>query len=165
MHKNGWYGEKQVWRCAVESRASVTAYRERQRANIRPIELPMPESHARAWAAGFIDGEGCLGGHFRFNQKGRAQRSFRIEIAQKEPQLLHKMRDIFSVGSVVQKGSGYHVWTCSGREAFAVSSAIWPWLGERKKADFKRAMRALLAARAELRWSMRRRPVVYTEAV
>lgn len=164
MHKNGVYNGTQVWRCAVESRASVAASRERRRKSLPPLLLSMPDSHERAWAAGFIDGEGHIRGDFRRDSEGRANRAFRLEVSQKNPALLDKLCVTFSVGAVSKKAEGHFCWTCSGREAFAVVSLVWPWLGEQKKADFKRAMRTMLNARSALRWSMRRRPVIYVEA-
>jgi hypothetical protein len=40
-------------------------------------------------------------------------------------------------------------WVCNGRAAFFVADLLWPWLGEQKKSDFKRAINAVRETRLD----------------
>lgn len=115
----------------------------------RVIELPRPESHALAWSAGFIDGEGCVrtsqGVKYPTSEGTKIRRYLRLDVTQKTRPLLDQLVETFGVGTIsYQKprpgsSEGYR-WTCNGSAAFYVLDLIWPWLGEQKKSDFKRAI-------------------------
>jgi hypothetical protein len=102
-----------------------------------------------AWAAGFFDGEGCVGAYAGPPSKGGVRRRYlRVSVAQKQRPLLDKYLGIFGCGAVYEdKRRPMHAYQASGRAAFDVVNRLWPWLGEQKRADFKRACRMIAEAR------------------
>ena len=108
----------------------------------------MARSEELAWAAGFFDGEGCFSTTcptYIVRDGSRINRRYlRLSVDQKYPELLEKFREIVGQGKVYhyQKaagGSGFK-FQASGRFAFRVACALWPYIGEQKKADFKRSL-------------------------
>ena len=115
------------------------------------LVVPRPDSHDLAWAAGFIDGEGCI----RASYNGAKIRYLYLTVGQKNRPLVDKLIGIFGVGSIHHSparptSSEAHVWTCTSRRAFHGLSLVWPWLGEQKKADFKRAIKSVHGTRQAL---------------
>lgn len=111
-----------------------------------------------AWAAGFVDGEGSFTANKNIkhlaNGSTTDRRYLRLTVAQKEPELLYRLRDVLGVGCVYRakrddRREYCHMMECNGVRAFRAAALIWPWLGERKKSDFKRALKASLTARRE----------------
>lgn len=102
-----------------------------------------------AWAAGFFDGEGSVGGYTGARTKtGIERRYLRISVAQKNRPLLDKFADIFRCGSVhCDRKRAMHSFQASGRTALTVIDLMWPWLGEQKKRDLKRGLRLILDTR------------------
>lgn len=121
-----------------------------RRARLRvPILVPEPDTHDLAWAAGFFDGEGCFtataSNYYETSEGRQCRRYLRLSVWQKHEPLLLQLQVALGVGRIyVQKqrptSSAGFTWVCNGREAFHVANALWPWLGEQKKADFKRAL-------------------------
>lgn len=64
------------------------------------------ESNDLAWAAGFYEGEGSCGvwGKLRWNEKAKRwiKPQLRVDVVQKEPEPLYKLREIFGYGSVLR---------------------------------------------------------------
>lgn len=123
-----------------------------------PIILPRPDSHDLAWAAGFFDGEGCVrvsqSVRYQTSQGEKARRYLRLDVTQKHRPLLDKLEAMFGVGNIYYQkprptSSEGYCWTCNGRAAFYVLNLIWPWLGEQKKADFKRAINRVRETRKD----------------
>ena len=90
-----------------------------------------------AWAAGFFDGEGTT-------SYSPATKATRIQISQKDPELLHRFREAVGVGVVkgpYKNGKG-EVWQyrLSRRaDVQVVIEALWPHLGSAKRAQASRA--------------------------
>jgi hypothetical protein len=103
-----------------------------------------------AWAAGFFDGEGCVGCSRGAPTKLGVQRRYlRAAVTQKHPPLLEKFAALFDGGAIrAESRRTMHQYQANGKDAFRVICALWPWLGEQKKADFKRALRAIKESRA-----------------
>jgi hypothetical protein len=95
-----------------------------------------------AWAAGFFDGEGCVGTSPGAPTKsGVTRRYLRAAVTQKHPPLLEKFAALFEGGAIRSESRRtMHQFQVNGRQAFRVMDLLWPWLGEQKKADFKRAL-------------------------
>lgn len=106
------------------------------------IELPRPNSHDLAWAAGFFDGEGCFTAR---KSAGNGRRYLALQLVQKQPtELIDKFAQMFAAGRIYRwekRGSQYLSYSAHGRQAFYIADLLWPWLGERKRADFKRVLR------------------------
>lgn len=84
-----------------------------------------------AWAAGFFDGEGTTG----YSAKAK---STRIQISQKEPELLHRFAAAVGHGSVCGpyrngKGEVFQYRLSRRSEVVSVIAAMWPYLGEQKR--------------------------------
>lgn len=98
-------------------------------------------------------------------ERRRAKITHRIlPVTQRNSEPLDRLARAFGVGHI-SKREEYHRWTCQGREAFAVVGVVWPWLGEQKRSDIKRAFRTLREASLSMRWSMRRPRVIYADLV
>ena len=99
-----------------------------------------------AWAAGFFDGEGCFGcSPGTATKNGVRRRYLRASLSQKYEPLVTQFLGIVGVGTIGfsearPTSSQAYVWRITGPKAFATASLLWPWLGEQKKADFKRAL-------------------------
>jgi hypothetical protein len=125
---------------------------------LEAISVERPDSHSLAWAAGFFDGEGCFhattSNYYDTSEGRKCRRYLRLDVSQKYDPLLLQLRHIFGVGSInYQKprpgrSAGYK-WVCNGRAALFVADLLWPWLGEQKKADFKRAIKAIRETRSD----------------
>lgn len=92
-----------------------------------------------AWAAGFFDGEGttCY---------SMTAKSTRIQISQKNPELLHRFADAVGAGVVCGpykngKGEVYQYRLSRRDDVIAVLTKLWPFLGKQKK-DQARAAHA-----------------------
>ena len=126
---------------------------------LQPIAVPHPaDSHEIAWAAGFVDGEGCIrattGPRYETSDGIKTRRYLRLDVSQKHRPLLDRLQSTFGVGSIYyQKPRGTssegYKWVCNGRAAFHVADSLWPWLGEQKKSDFKRAIKMVRETRTD----------------
>ena len=95
-----------------------------------------------AWAAGFFDGEGTTS----YSPK---QQSTRIQISQKDPALLYRFQDAVGFGDVCGpykngKGQVYQYRLSRRADVIAVMQKLWPFLGDEKKEQAKRANAAPL---------------------
>jgi hypothetical protein len=68
-----------------------------------------------AWAAGIIDGEGCIA-------LTRSKRSFRLGlwVGSRSEKMINRLRDIFEVGGVYETyphGKSFYVWRTSGMDS------------------------------------------------
>jgi hypothetical protein len=118
-----------------------------------------------AWAAGFIDGEGTIRASTNphtYADGGQVMRAcLYLSAAQKFDPPLRRLHAILGAGSIYhytpKTRNPFYVFSCGGRAAFASVDAIWPWLGEQKKADCKRALATIRDCRAN-------KPLVATRA-
>lgn len=82
-----------------------------------------------AWAAGFIDGEGCF--YSEINKRGSVR--VILSVAQRRVEPLLHLRDLFGAGTIDMKppvkGTRASVWTVSRRDDLVrVTSAVRPYL-------------------------------------
>jgi hypothetical protein len=148
----------QPWKVDGKYCSTLCTQRAASARRLAPLLVAKPDSHDLAWAAGFFDGEGCMtattGNYYETSEGRKCRRYLRLDVSQKTDPLLLRLRDIFGVGSLqYQKqrptSSEGWKWVCNGRAAFFVADLLWPWLGEQKKADFKRAIKAVRETRTE----------------
>lgn len=96
-----------------------------------------------SWAAGIIDGEGCI----RYSLRGKHKIAKpTLTIAQVDPEILYKIQRIFSFGEVVgpygpYKGENnkrpyYRYQIQTVEKIQLVADWVWPWLGTVKKEQF-----------------------------
>lgn len=100
-----------------------------------------------AWAAGFIDGEGCFSLAYR-NVKGRNPH-FRLSVTQSDRRPLDKLAAIAGHGNVhgpykyasrsLSKKSTY-TWTLTGPWALSFYKSLKPYLCEPKKEQVARVL-------------------------
>jgi hypothetical protein len=109
----------------------------------------MTRNEDLAWAAGFFDGEGCVSATPSSPTKQGVTRCYlRASVTQKHPPLLEKFAGLFGCGAIRSESRRtMHQFQVNGRQAFGVMDALWPWLGEQKKSDFKRALRRIRESR------------------
>jgi hypothetical protein len=91
----------------------------------KPTELEI------AWAAGIYEGEGSC------NTTAKRSNTFSVQVTQKDPELLYKMRDLFG-GSVKEYNNGgfmIHHWRTSGNKGRVFLACIYPFLTARRKAQ------------------------------
>ena len=90
------------------------------------------------WAAGLYEGEGSC---------AKTQTTVMAAIGQKDPQILHWMRELFG-GSVKDRYMVWHnnkpykmwTWYVTGARAREFLSAIFPRMSDRRKKQIKRAL-------------------------
>lgn len=103
-----------------------------------------PVRHANdtevAWAAGFYEGEGsCI-------NTGKGRRSFGVSVAQKDPEVLYRLRDLFggrvaeflnNRGTIASKSKPFtiFIWRVCGDRSRIFLTAIYPYLSGRRKAQ------------------------------
>lgn len=111
----------------------------------------MTRNEELAWAAGFTDGEGTFGAYAGARTRaGISRRYLRVSVAQKNRALLDRLVVIFGCGHVyLDAKRGMHNYRVNGRKALAIANLLWPWLGEQKKADFKRALMRIKESRRQ----------------
>lgn len=91
----------------------------------KPTELDI------AWAAGIYEGEGSC------NTPTKHKSAFTVQITQKDPEFLYKLRDLFggSVKGYDNGGFWIHHWRTSGNKGRAFLGAIYPFLTVRRKSQ------------------------------
>lgn len=106
-----------------------------------------PTTKDLAWAAGFLEGEGCFG---RSGGKGKYQTE-RIWCGQKDPESLRRLLAMFGgrIGEQRQQTSNLiktegvatsiPIWTVSGSRARGVMLTIYSFMSERRKAAIRKA--------------------------
>jgi hypothetical protein len=103
-----------------------------------PMTAPtlIPNDIDLAWAAGIYEGEGSI---YRSPQC-YAGRGLKVSIAQKDPWILHRLRELFG-GAVTRTGSRniYH-WRLSGPRGSDFVKAIYYFMSPRRKDQLDDAM-------------------------
>ena len=92
-----------------------------------------------AWAAGFIDGEGCIAVCRQLPTKGRESPSHRLEVnvANTDHDTILRLKRIFGVGAVHgrKRGNYLKVWNfcVTGSDAKKVLDLVTPYLFTKRK--------------------------------
>jgi hypothetical protein len=100
-----------------------------------------PSHSSLAWAAGFLEGEGC----FRRSGGGKQGRTERVVCAQVNLEPLLKMQEMFG-GSTCQYGpyaankQPFWNWTITGSRARGVMMTMYPFLSEKKRSDIRSSL-------------------------
>lgn len=104
-----------------------------------------------AWAAGVIEGEGCVYAQVRTTKYGTNAASY-VRVVMSDADIVERLRTIFGGKFLPYKptnGLGSKPlfrWEVSTRNEFlAVCEAIYPWMGERRRAQIDKARAALVA--------------------
>lgn len=108
-----------------------------------------------AWAAGFLDGDGCYHVTKRTNRAGNKVHSLTISAAQSDPRPLEKLAHIADAGNVngpyvhttdpLRKLPTYQ-WRLSGKRAMAFVDELWPYIGEPKREQVQRCLLGINSA-------------------
>lgn len=87
-----------------------------------------------AWAAGIYEGEGCC------RLAGKTKRGLMVQVAQKDPELLYRLRDWFG-GSVSnkRKSTTCHSWDACGDRARIFLALIYEFMTVRRKGQIDAA--------------------------
>lgn len=102
-----------------------------------------------AWAAGFLDGEGCIWAKAHNNPtRGKRDRQLKISAAQVDREVLDRLVSIFGFGKVYgpypsssDVGKPYYRWDLNhAANVVAILKLIWPYLGTVKRAQALSAM-------------------------
>ena len=109
------------------------------------------DREALAWAAGFYEGEGSI--CTLHKDRGPGGTAALMSVVQADRPLLERFRDVLGgVGGIyLQRTASPHAgryghkemwgWQASKFESVqAVVAMLWPWLGDRRKADIKRVL-------------------------
>lgn len=81
-----------------------------------------------AWAAGVYEGEGCC------RLCGKTKRGLSVTVTQKDPELLHRLRDFFGGRVRVNNPkTSIFVWECNGDRARIFLGLIYGWMTARRK--------------------------------
>jgi hypothetical protein len=95
----------------------------------------VPTDRDIAWAAGIYEGEGCC------RLCGHNKRSFMASVAQKDPEILHRLRDWF--GGNVRSGRcgefSIHNWDICGDRARIFMALIYEFMTVRRKVQIDAA--------------------------
>jgi hypothetical protein len=102
-------------------------------------------SYELAWAAGFFDGEGCVGCSWRPEKR---YRNLRLSITQVDREVLDRFAEAVGVGRVlgprIRKDPNqqplYTYRLDRVEEIRAVREKLWPWLGTVKRLQFDGAI-------------------------
>ena len=99
----------------------------------------MNDSHERAWAAGFFDGEGCttFSDRYLYMQVKQVD-EYGIRRFDAATSFLGKVRG--PVVSKVEARSPIYIWRAHGQEAVEVYQRLFPWLGPAKRDQFGRCL-------------------------
>ena len=97
-----------------------------------PKSLIKPSLMDIAWTAGVYEGEGTV---------GNTQRSIKLVITQKDPEILFILQKLFG-GRVCQMKTGAkaHRWNISGARALGLMFTIFKFLSKRRKEQFIKAL-------------------------
>jgi hypothetical protein len=102
-----------------------------QKGGLEPIRVP--SILEVAWAAGIYEGEGsCI-------TSDKKKNAFSVMIAQKDPELLYRLRDMFggSVKPYMNGGFSINHWRVSGNYGRVFLALIFPYLTARRKAQIE----------------------------
>jgi len=105
-----------------------------------------PDRSEIAWAAGLFEGEGCT---YPNHRKDRPNPVPVMCLSTTDKDVLERFVQVVGVGPMSarsKKQPQYKqqwVWTISGFERVqAIGAAFWPWLGERRRAQWVRTLDA-----------------------
>jgi len=108
-----------------------------------------------AWAAGLIEGEGCISMQNRKLSGVRGGRpGWHLTVQMTDEDVLRRLASVIGLGRVggpyVNKGDGKKPykpiwsWNISSRaHCYAVLTALWPWLGARRREKVREALLSL----------------------
>ena len=106
---------------------------------------PEPDPLDLAWAAGFLEGEGCFGWYW--HRPGQRNGSLVINAVQKEREPLDRLREIFGVGRINQKvnrrdGKVFECWEwrVNGLAAAPVMRLLLPHMSSRRQARISESL-------------------------
>lgn len=147
----------------VEHHRDAGPYRPRKPRKIAPRLPPFGErsneESERAWAAGFLDAEGCFGLN-RGKVRVRGPVWYRIRVSADQhgaigeaPAALERLRRALGgIGRIDRHGSADdYKWSAEGRSMVErVLATTEPWLGDEKREDASRAL-AKFSAQARLK--------------
>lgn len=88
----------------------------------------VPSAIDIAWAAGIYEGEGCC------RNCGKTKRGFMASVAQKDPELLYRLREWF--GGSIQDNAPKHdfrIWNICGDRARVFIALVYPYMTVRRK--------------------------------
>ena len=113
-----------------------------------------------AWAAGIVEGEGCIGADARGHHGAFTPR---MTVAMTDEDVIRRLADIFGIGKVYgphQRGTERKpMWTW-GIHNFehwqAAWAMVWPWLGERRKEQVRTSAATMKEAFARSPWKKNR---------
>lgn len=100
-----------------------------------------------AWAAGIVDGEGCIYLISYKNRRTNKAKYLRLVVGNIDPRMLVKLRELFGGTVRSQKSSTrpMWIWSICCRQAEVAIRAILPWLViKREQADVALLCRALV---------------------
>lgn len=104
-----------------------------------------------AWAAGFVDGEGCIQTTVRMRSRNRRDYILGLYVGQVDPRPLYRLSELFG-GVVYPKSSGpterrpMFMWRVTGSTAEATLRALLPFLlVKREQADLALQLRDRIA--------------------
>ena len=107
-----------------------------------------------AWAAGLIEGEGCIYSSMRSTGVRGGRAVWHLTVQMTDEDVLRRLAAVIGLGNVCgpykNKGDGKKAykpiwsWTVSSRtHVYAVLVALWPWLGARRREKVREALAAL----------------------
>lgn len=109
-----------------------------------------------AWAAGFIDGEGCFYPVKNYSHKDTPYTKVYLTINQANPEVLHKLQSILggNVGSPRLRNDALsqkpiHRYTLAQKDLSNHIKGLWPHLGNIKRKQYNRALRAIKTGNLE----------------
>lgn len=100
-----------------------------------------------AWAAGIVDGEGCI--HIRKNEPSSSSKhksthfALVLKVTMTDATTIHRLRELFRVGHITvdaNKPSGHktaHSWTCMSADAQGVLRKLYPYLLTKRHEAFR----------------------------
>lgn len=101
-----------------------------------------------AWAAGFVDGEGC----FSVTKVGETRVTPKFRVSQTELQPLERLVGALGdlkINGPYQRRAGslgkkpYWVIACQGKRWWALVDQLWPYLSEPKRLQIKKVAKAV----------------------
>jgi hypothetical protein len=108
------------------------------------------DTHELAWAAGFIDGEGCFGLHVTHGRPTDIRKycSFKLAVAQCDRRVLDRLQDVLQVGKVrgpykqkEKNHNPFYVFQVTRfKETTSVVASLWPWLSPVKRLQVKQTL-------------------------
>jgi LAGLIDADG DNA endonuclease family protein len=100
------------------------------------LGVKMTKKEELAWAAGLIDGEGCIGIDFKRKPKEYRHPSYRLRLRvnMTHKETMVRLRDIFKVGTIrlripkIKRYKKQYVWSTGGNPARKILVSLLPFL-------------------------------------